>query len=75
MLKSEAFFAQPDEGLRQALDFLGLPAWSPASYEVHNLGLYPEMQPATRQRLTAYFAPHNQRLYELLDWDLGWEYV
>jgi hypothetical protein len=75
VLKSEAFFARPDEGLRQALAFLGLPAWSPASYEAHNPGLYPEMQPATRQRLTAYFAPHNQRLYELLDWDLGWDDV
>jgi hypothetical protein len=31
------------------------------------------MRPETRQRLAAYFAPHNQRLYELLEWDLGWE--
>jgi hypothetical protein len=73
VLKSEAFFAEPAAGIAQTLAFLGLDAWSPVQYEVHNPGSYSDMAPATRRRLAAYFAPHNQRLYELLDWDLGWD--
>jgi hypothetical protein len=73
VLKSEAFFARPEEGIAQTLAFLGLPAWSPDHYEVHNPGSYADMAPETRQRLAAYFSPHNQRLYELLGWDLGWD--
>jgi hypothetical protein len=73
VLKSEAFFERPDEGIQQALAFLGLPAWSPQQFEVHNPGSYGQMKPETRQRLAAYFAPHNRRLYDLLEWDLGWD--
>jgi hypothetical protein len=73
VLKSESFFARPDEGLQQALAFLGLPAWSPASYEVHNPGSYHDMRPETRARLAAQFAPHNRQLYDLLGWNFGWD--
>jgi hypothetical protein len=30
------------------------------------------MEPATRQRLAAFYGPHNKRLYTLLGRDLGW---
>jgi hypothetical protein len=33
------------------------------------------MKPATRWRLQEFYAPHNHRLYELLDWDFGWNDV
>ncbi|MDP9365631.1 MAG: sulfotransferase domain-containing protein [Chloroflexota bacterium] len=75
VLQSEAFFAQPEEGLRRTLAFLGLPPWRPAEFEVHNPGAYGEMRPETRRRLQEFYAPHNRRLYELLDWDLGWDDV
>jgi hypothetical protein len=75
VLHSEAFFARPDEGLLRTLAFLGLPHWSPAEFEVHNPGAYLEMNPATRRRLQEFYAPHNHRLYELLDWDFGWNDV
>jgi hypothetical protein len=31
------------------------------------------MDPETRQRLLDYFRPHNQRLYELLGINFGWD--
>jgi hypothetical protein len=31
------------------------------------------MDPALRQRLSAYFAPHNARLATLLGKDMGWD--
>ena len=32
----------------------------------------PELAPATRERLRAYYEPHNQALWELLGEDFGW---
>jgi hypothetical protein len=31
------------------------------------------MPPETRARLVDYFRPHNERLYELIGIDFGWE--
>jgi Sulfotransferase domain len=75
ILQSETFFAQPGIGLAQTLAFLDLRSWQPADYDVHNSGAYTDMHPETRARLAAYFAPHNQRLYELLGQDFGWDHV
>lgn len=33
---------------------------------------YPPMRQETRRALADYFAPHNERLYELLGVDYGW---
>jgi hypothetical protein len=30
------------------------------------------MDPVPRRRLEAFFAPHNERLYDLLNIDFGW---
>jgi hypothetical protein len=30
------------------------------------------MKPETREKLQAYFEPHNRRLYEYLGTDFGW---
>jgi hypothetical protein len=30
------------------------------------------MDPTTRRRLQEFFAPHNERLYDLLGTDFGW---
>jgi len=73
VLQTERFSADPAGGLRQVLDFLGLPRWEPAEYRRHNVGRYEPMSARTRRRLVAHFAPHNQRLWAYLgrtfDWD------
>jgi hypothetical protein len=33
---------------------------------------YEPMDPTTRRRLQEFFAPHNERLYDLLGTDFGW---
>ncbi len=38
-----------------------------------NAGSYPPMRRDTRRMLVDYFRPHNERLYELLGRDLGWD--
>ena len=76
VLKSEDFFARPQEILGGVLRFLDLPPQEikpPKMRDKRNKGTYErEMDPQTRRRLEEYFAPHNRRLYEYLGRDLGW---
>lgn len=76
VLKSEDFFERPVDSLRVVLGFLDLPEWKPKVWELQykrNKGRYKqEIDPATRQRLEAYFEPHNRRLYDHLGVDFGW---
>jgi hypothetical protein len=56
------------------LKFLGLPEWNPDRYSKYNdSGGYPEMNLDTRQKLTEYFRPYNEKLYEYLGVDFGWD--
>jgi hypothetical protein len=57
----------------EIFSFLGLPPWEVPPLEDRNVGRYDPMPPHVREQLAAYFAPHNQRLYQLLGRDLGWE--
>ena len=77
VLKSEDLFGRTPDTFRVVREFLGLPAWEPATWEEvlekRNRGAYrQEMDPDTRRRLEEFFEPHNRRLYELLGIDFGW---
>ena len=75
ILKSEDFFARPQEILRQVFGFLDLPEWEPDPSEFErkrNSRKYEKMAPETRRELEEYFEPHNRRLYDYLGRDLGW---
>jgi hypothetical protein len=75
ILKSEDFFARPQEVLQQVFRFLDLPEWEPDPSEFErkrNTRRYEKMDPETRRSLEEYFEPHNQRLYDFLGRDLGW---
>lgn len=75
ILRSEDFFEDPVRAYDAALAFLGLPPWQLRQYEARKSGGYDEsLDPETRRRLSDDFAPHNQRLYALLDQDFGWEH-
>jgi hypothetical protein len=73
ILKSETFFAEPEQELQRAQAFLGLPPCIPRRMKVHHLAEYPKMDPSLRRTLRDHFAPHNRRLSELLGEDLGWD--
>lgn len=77
VLNSAEFFADPRTVLLQVVEFLGLPrdagvAWEPREYKRFLHVAYGEMSPAVRAWLRGYYAPHNQRLYDLLGVDFGW---
>ncbi len=74
VIKSEDFYEDPGSIYRQVVKFLGLPAWEPEKYKVFNRGSYQANIPDDlRKKLVDYFRPYNQKLYELLGRDFGWD--
>ncbi|MBT8446042.1 MAG: sulfotransferase domain-containing protein [Gammaproteobacteria bacterium] len=71
ILKSEAFFAAPQAAFDEVTRFLGLSPWKIDTSKIRNRGGY-SGDISGRAELEAFFAPHNRRLYELLDTDFGW---
>lgn len=74
ILRTEDLFADPSAILEQTLDFLGLPAVDLGEYGTVNRGGYKDgMDTAARDYLADYFRPHNERLYDYLGRDFGWD--
>lgn len=72
VMDSEAFFDQPAQEYRQLIEFLGLRAFEPASFDRHNARPGSPMAAPTRQMLEEYYLPHDQRLAKLLGRPLHW---
>ena len=72
VVRSEDFFEEPAPIVADVLRFLGLPPLESSGFRRFNAGDYDAMDHAVKARLTAYFAPHNRRLYDLLGRDLEW---
>jgi hypothetical protein len=73
VLTSEELFEDPPAAYGRVLAFLGLPPHTLAAWDVHNASDYSEPLAADlHERLSKYYAPHNQRLYEYLGVDYGW---
>ena len=65
LVDSDEFFTKPEEVYAGVLDFLGLPAWRPESFEKHNARPRASMPAPLRARLEEHFAPYDGRL---ADW-------
>ena len=63
---AEEFFTEPEPCFDAIVGFLGLPRWRPAAFERHNARPGSPLPPALQERLTTYFAPHDERLSALL---------
>lgn len=72
-LKAEELDDDPQQTLETSYEFLGLLPHRP---EVGRLNVSPphdSMPNDVRESLVDYFRPHNERLYELIGTDFGWE--
>ncbi len=74
-LTLEDLSARPGETLDGVHEFLGLPAHRPENLPHLHAASYSSLPPDSRERLQEYFRPHNQRLYELVGRDFGWDRV
>ena len=72
VLANEELSAEPAATYGRVLSFLGAAPHELEDYPRVFDRDYPDMRPATRERLVAHFADPNRRLYELLGRDLGW---
>jgi hypothetical protein len=63
---------ETDRVYQQVLSFLGLPVHSLGSYPRVSARRYPPMSDATRARLRSEFREPNERLFDLIGSDLGW---
>ncbi len=73
-IDSHVLEARPQEALDETYAFLGLPAH--ANVDLENLHVAPRYDPIpadVRAQLADHFRPHNERLYELVGIDFGWE--
>lgn len=71
-LKAEDLFAEPARTLDTVYDFLGLPAHALELPHL-NQSQYDGMPANLRDQFNDYFRPYNERLYELVGIDFGWE--
>lgn len=71
LILTESFFDDISAGFDRVTHFLGLPPWK-KKYKQYNIAQYPEMEQSTRRWLQTYFEPHNNRLYQLVGKDFGW---
>jgi hypothetical protein len=72
-LTLEELAADPRGALDRVLAFLELPPRDAASFRARFAFDYEPLSAATRLRLQEYFRPYNERLYDLLGVDYGWE--
>ncbi|MBL8151206.1 MAG: sulfotransferase domain-containing protein, partial [Blastocatellia bacterium] len=73
VIKSEDFFEKPPLVVAEIIKFLKLPSWQLEDTNNYNKGSYSKMEPKIKSRLVDYFRPHNQKLYEFLGRDFGWD--
>ncbi|MCR9243662.1 MAG: sulfotransferase domain-containing protein [bacterium] len=74
VIPSEDLYGKPAETLTRVYDYLELPDHQLDNYEVHLKGDYDKSkQDPVRERLKRFFAPHNERLEELMGRKLDWQ--
>ncbi|MDR4508551.1 MAG: sulfotransferase domain-containing protein [Candidatus Brocadiaceae bacterium] len=73
IIKSEELFSDTVPVFDRVLTFLDMQPWTPKDMEPVMTGSYSEMKPDTRRQLVEYFQPYNQRLYEYLGENFGWQ--
>ena len=72
VISSEDFYREPAKHIRKVDAFLGLPPREPEQQGKPKVFPYPTMSAKTRRDLLDYFKPHNQRLFDYLGVDFGW---
>ncbi len=73
ILQSEEFFRKPVDTLDRITDFLGLPSWDPDFSRGYPTLERRPMRDETREHLTGFFEPHNERLFKLLGVEYDWD--
>jgi hypothetical protein len=69
----EQLAGAPQQALDRVHDFLEIPAHEYTELPRLHVARYDSIDADARSQLTDYFRPHNERLYELVGTDFGWD--
>lgn len=73
IIESSRFFGAPEETLASVNTFLGLKDFNYGITLKSNAGEYSPIEDGLRDKLSRYFDPFNQQLYNLIGQDFGWK--
>jgi len=72
ILQSEKLFKNPEETLLEITDFLKISSFTLEKYVQFNVHKYEPLKKSTRDELSKYFQPYNNKLNKLLDKNFEW---
>ncbi len=79
IIESESFYRSPAAVMKRIQDFPEIDPWLPANFRMYSSATSDdpaqaaeEIEAGLRKELEFFFAPHNQRLAELLDQEFSW---
>ena len=73
IISSESFYSDPAGTYREVVQFLGLPAHDPGPLKPFNESAKGEqISPDFRKKLTDFFSPHNEKLFQLIKRRFDW---
>ena len=74
IIQSEEFLQNTSQIYQNVLKYLDLPKWEPDEFRLFKKRDYKEkMNVETRKKLSEFFRPHNEKLYEFLGQRFDWE--
>jgi len=73
LINANAFFENPSERVQEVYRFLDLPEYIPLDMPIGNETQKVKLDNVTREKLSDFFAPLNQQLYEFIGEDYAWE--
>jgi hypothetical protein len=72
VLRAEDMYADPGAVFSSVQRFLGIRECADIDLKAYNERSKPPIDPMTKERLSEYYRPHNEALYEFLGRDMGW---
>ena len=73
IIKSEGFFENPSNVLKQVCRFLEIPYYKVKNFKKFSSGISRLLDSKTREFLISYFEPYNKSLYNYLDINFDWD--
>ncbi|MCB0754622.1 MAG: sulfotransferase domain-containing protein [Flavobacteriales bacterium] len=73
IIDSSYYYKNTQKCYNEVLDFLGLEHYEPKGFKKSVYPSYDKMSDELRQKLVAYFKPHNQKLYDLIGQQYDWD--
>ena len=73
LINANEFFLNPSEKVQEVYRFLDLPDYQPLDMPIGNETQKVNQDDATLEKLSDFFAPLNQQLYDFIGEDYGWE--